>query len=256
MARRIFVTGGSGFVGSAIVGELTRRGHRVNALANRRDLPTSDLVTPVRGNLLDSSTLDRGVAGCDAVIHLVGIIDERPKQGVTFERIHVEGTRAIVEAARRAGVGRFVHMSALGARPNAPSRYHQTKYAAEQIVTSSDLDWTILRPSMLHGPGGDFMRNAARWARKQSPPYLFMPYFGPGLLGRGRPARLQPVYVDDVARAFADALDNAKAVAQTYPLPGAQTLTWPEFEQTIADFHQLLVFGGGIHRIARPHPGS
>jgi uncharacterized protein YbjT (DUF2867 family) len=234
MPKRVFVTGGAGFVGASVLRELQSRGHAVHALVNRRDLPAGQGITPIRGDLFDPAALDRGLAGCDAVIHLVGIIAERPRHGITFDHIHVEGTQAVIEAARRAGVRRLVHMSALGTRPNAPSHYHRTKHHAETLVTQSGLDWTILRPSMIHGPRGDLLRMAARWARRQAAPYLFMPYFGPGVLGRGRPAKLQPVHVDDVARAFADTLDNPKTIGQTYPLAGSQTLTWPEFLCTTA----------------------
>ena len=137
----------------------------------------------VRGSLFDPKALDDGLAGCEAVIHLVGIIKEQPGRGMTFHRVHVEGTRAVVEAAKRNGVRRFVHMSALGSRPDADSDYHRTKYEAEQAVRGGGLEWTILRPSLIHGPRGEFMRMEARWARGKGPPFFFMPYFGAGLLG-------------------------------------------------------------------------
>jgi NADH dehydrogenase len=174
------------------------------------------------------------MAGADALIHLVGIIRESPSKGVTFERIHLEGTRAVLEAAKRAGVRRYVHMSALGARPNAHSAYHRTKHAAEALVRGSSLDWTILRPSMIHGPGGEFTRMQVAWAKRQSMPFLFMPYFGAGLFGTAGAGKLQPVYVGDVARAFVDALDNPKAIGQSYDLAGPDVLTWPELHRAVA----------------------
>jgi uncharacterized protein YbjT (DUF2867 family) len=234
MPKRVFVTGGSGFVGSAVIAELLARGHDVTALVNRRPLQASDRITPVRGELSDPASLDRATANADAVIHLVGIIMERPRQGVTFERVHVQGTRAVVDAAKRAGIKRYVHMSALGSRPNAVSQYHRTKHQAEEYVRASGLDYTILRPSMIHGPAGDFMQMEAKWARKQSLPFLFMPYFGAGPLGTGGAGNLQPVYVNDVAKAFADALDHPNTIHQTYPLAGSEQLTWPELHRTTA----------------------
>lgn len=235
MSKRVFVTGGSGFVGSAVVEELLSRGHDVNALIRQGTLRGLEgHVKVFRGDLFDANALDAGIAGCDAVIHLVGIIVEKPAKGVTFERIHVEGTRNVVEAAKRAAVRRYVHMSALGTRPDAASTYHQTKYRAEEFVRASGLDWTIIRPSMIHGPRGEFMRMEAAWAKKSAVPFLFMPYFGAGVLGLGGAGKLQPVYVGDVARAFVDALDHSKTVGNTYAIAGTEVLTWPELHRTVA----------------------
>lgn len=233
MSKKVFVTGASGFVGSAVIRRLLADGYSVVALVNRRRIEATAVQT-VNGSLFDIDALDRGTSGCDAVIHLVGIIMEHPSQGVTFERIHVQGTRNVVEAARRTGVRRYIHMSALGVRPGAASTYHKTKFAAEEIVRHSGLDWTIFRPSLIHGPQGQFMRTAARWARRRSPPFLFMPYFGGGLFGQRGAGKLQPVYVEDVARAMVESLSNPRTIGQIYPLGGADQLTWPELHRTIS----------------------
>lgn len=235
MPGRVFVSGASGFVGSAVIAELTGRGFAVNALVNHRELPiTAGDIRQIRGGMFDPPALDAAMAGCDAAIHLVGIIAEKPAQGITFQRLHVEGTRAVVQAAGRAAVRRYVHMSALGTRADAVSDYHKTKWQAEQIVRDSGLDWTIIRPSMIHGPRGEFMKMEARWARKQSPPFLFMPYFGAGALGLGGAGMLQPVYIADVARAFVDALKLPQTIGQTYELGGSQQLTWPQMHKLAA----------------------
>jgi NADH dehydrogenase len=159
--------------------------------------------------------------GCDAVIHLVGIIGEIGDQ--TFERVHFEGTRRVLEAALTSGVRRIVHMSALGTRPEAASRYHQTKWAAEEAVRSSGLDWTVFRPSLIYGPGDGFVNlfaGMSRWS-----PVL-------PVIGRGT-SLLQPVSVDCVARAFARALDSKAAVHQTYDLCGPDRLNLPQVLQTL-----------------------
>jgi NADH dehydrogenase len=234
LPKRVFITGGSGFVGAAVIDELLARGHVVRALVNRREIATRERLTPIRGDLSDVPALERGLVRCDAVIHLVGIIFEHPGRGMTFERIHVDGTRVVIDAARRAGVRRYVHMSALGTRPDAVSRYHQTKYEAEQQVIQSGLEWTIFRPSMIHGPRGDFTQMQARWARNQAAPYFFMPYFGAGVVGEGGAGRLQPVYVNDVARAFADALERPQTIGQTYPLAGSERLIWPQMHRIVS----------------------
>ena len=105
----------------------------------------------MRGGLFEAAALDEGMRGCDAVVHLVGIIRERPSRGVTFGAVHLEGTRRVVDAAARNGVRRYVHMSALGTRPDAASDYHRTKYEAEEYVRAGGSDWTIFRPSLIHG---------------------------------------------------------------------------------------------------------
>jgi NADH dehydrogenase len=234
MAGRVFVTGGSGFIGSAIISELLSRGHTVNVLVNRGKVSVTDpAVREVRGDLFTSSALDEGLQGCEAVIHLVGIIMERPAKGITFERIHFDGTRAVVDAARRNSVSRFLHMSALGTRPDAVSEYHRTKWKAEEYARGSGLDWTIFRPSLVHGPGG-FMKMEARWARKSAPPFVAMPYFGKGLLGLGGSGLLQPIYVNDVARAFVDAIAKPQTIRKTYDVAGLELFTWPQFHAAAA----------------------
>jgi NADH dehydrogenase len=248
MAGRVFVTGASGFVGSSVLKELLGKGFAVNALVNRGKLPVQDPnVRQVPGDLFNSAALNEGMAGCEAAIHLVGIIMEKPSKGITFERIHVKGTKAVVDAAKRNGIRRYIHMSALGTRPNAASTYHRTKWQAEEYVRSSGLDWTILRPSLIHGPGG-FMTMEAKWARKTAPPFVGMPYFGKGIFGLGGSGLLQPVYVNDVARAFVEALASPQTIRRTYDLAGPERFTWPEFHEASA---QIIV---GKRRRTAPLP--
>jgi NADH dehydrogenase len=238
MALRVMVTGGSGFVGAAVIDELLARGHAVTALVNSRairpQLGATDRLRSVSGGLFDAKAVDDALAGCQAVIHLVGIIMQKPSRGATYDRVHVYGTRAVLEAARRNGVRRLIHMSALGTRPDAVSDYHKTKYQAEELVRGSGLDWTILRPSLIHGVDGEFMKMEAAWARRRSPPFLFMPYFGGGMLGRGGAGKLQPVSVGDVARAFVDAVETPRTIGELYMLGGPDQLTWPELHRACA----------------------
>ena len=234
VGRRVFVTGGSGFVGSAVLDELGQRGYQVNALVNRRKLDRSD-VQSIQGGLFSDKALDEGMRECDAVVHLVGIIMQRPSKGITFERMHFQGTVRVVDAARRNGVKRYVHMSALGTRPNAVSDYHRTKFLAEEYVRGSGLDWTIFRPSFIHGPRGEFMQMEAKWARRKAPPFLFMPYFGAGAFGRSGAGQLQPVYVEDVARAFVDALEKPNTIGEIYPLGGPDVVTWPRMHYIVSE---------------------
>lgn len=236
MRGTVFVTGGSGFVGSAVIDELIGRGYAVNALVHRQPIKVHpERVRSIPGGLFDPAALAEAARGCEAVIHLVGIIIERPSRGVTFERIHFDGTQSVVDAAKRAGVKRYVHMSALGTRPDAVSTYHRTKYRAEQYVRESGLAWTIFRPSLIHGPKGEFMAMEAKWARHKAPPFLFMPYFGRGMLGRKGAGKLQPVYVGDVAKAMVQALEKPQTIGEVYPIGGGEVMTWPQMHRTAAE---------------------
>jgi len=155
MARlhHVLVLGGTGFVGRHLIPQLSAAGHRVTAVARRRHdarhlilLPT---VQVVEGDPLDPRTLDARMRDATAVVNLLGILNERAQQ--TFAAVHVDSTRMIVDACRRAGVARLLHMSAINADPAAPSRYLRSKGEAEAIVAASGMPWTIFRPSVIFG---------------------------------------------------------------------------------------------------------
>lgn len=224
---KVLVTGGTGFVGREILRELHGAGHQIRLLARNPNSPavqklTADFGAEVHaGSVLDAASLEKSGDGADAVIHLVGIISEVGRQ--TYENVHTLGTQNIVAAAQRAGVKRFVQMSALGTRANAVARYHQSKWAAEEIVRASALDWTIFRPSIIYGPGDGFVNLFARLAR-WSP---FVPVMGDG------ESKFQPVPVENVARSFVRALDEPKAVGRTFDLCGDEVFTLNEIIDAI-----------------------
>jgi NADH dehydrogenase len=178
--------------------------------------------------------MDRLLEGVDAVVHLVGIILEDPRKQIAFDRIHVEGTRRVIDAMARAGTRRLLHVSALGARADARADYHRTKWRAEQLVRESGLSWTLFRPSLIHGERGEFMRMAAEWARGRRLPWIFMPYFGRGLLGFGGAGRLQPIRVEDVSRAIVESIDKPETIHRSIDLAGPHVLTWPELHRAVA----------------------
>ncbi len=219
---KVLVTGGTGFVGRAVVAAQAGAGHACRLLVRQpaapraRELAGRYPVELVAGDVLEPDTLRAALPGCQGVVHLVGIISEVGRN--TFENAHTVATRHVVEAARAAGAKRFLHMSALGTRPHAASRYHQTKWAAEQTVRASGLDWTILRPSLIYGPEDHFTRlmaDLSRWS-----PVL-------PVMGSGQ-GRLQPVAVETVALAFARALTQPATIGCTLDLCGPERLTFNE----------------------------
>ena len=226
-ARRVFITGGTGFVGRAVIQALRAEGYAVRCLVRRGsepDLRGFGAIERVEGDVMARQTLDDGLAGCDAVVHLVGIIRERPAIGSTFERVHVQGTQNVLGAAAAAGVRRYLHMSALGARAGARSRYHRTKWAAEEAVRSSPLPWTIFRPSIVYGPGDEFVT----MLRGMIEGLPVVP-----VIGSGR-QRLQPVPVAQVAQGFARALALEATVKHTYDVGGPDAVSMVELLDMIA----------------------
>lgn len=220
----ILVTGGTGFVGREIVKQLAATGHRIRLLVRHPERAAAfakkhgcEMAT---GDVLDPASLEAAMQGATAVVHLVGIIMETPK--LSFEKAHAQGTAHVLEAAKRAGVRRIVHMSALGTRAGGRSRYHRTKWEAEELVRQSGLDWTIVRPSVIYGPGDKSLNFLAKWMRW---PIDFMNFYGAPNLGGGR-SHVQPVAVEDVALVFVRALGNESALGKTYDACGPEAFEW------------------------------
>jgi len=164
------LTGGTGFVGGALIELAVRRGIEVRALARSEQKPREG-VTWVRGDLADETALARLVAGADTVLHLAGVVNTPDPAG--FHQGNVAGTEALIHAAQGAGVSRFVFVSSLSAREPALSAYGRSKFHAEEAVRVSGLDWTIVRPPAIYGPRDREMLElfkAARWGVVPMPP--------------------------------------------------------------------------------------
>jgi uncharacterized protein YbjT (DUF2867 family) len=194
----IALTGGTGFVGQAVVELACRQGVPLKALARREQAPC-DGVEWVRGDLADREALARLVDGADAVLHVAGVVNAHDPMG--FHLGNVTGTEALIEASLLAGVQRFVFVSSLAAREPGLSRYGQSKRHAEELVQTSTLDWTIVRPPAIYGPRDreilELFRSASRWGMVPMPP----------------PGRASIIHVEDLARLLLS-LPGAESISQ------------------------------------------
>ncbi|MFQ5926581.1 MAG: SDR family oxidoreductase [Terriglobia bacterium] len=220
------LTGATGFVGSHMVEVLRAAGQSVRCLVRSREKAKKQGLSEaelVEGDILRPETLPPAFAGVEKVIHLVGIILERGQQ--TFERVHYEGTRNLLAAAKQAGVKRFVHMSALGARSDpGATAYHRTKWNAEQEVIHSSIPYVILRPAIIYGPRDGFVTQMVDMIEKAP----LIPIVGTGEYP------LQPIFIDNVCAAFVGALTNEKATNKIFELGGPEALAYEKVIDAIA----------------------
>ena len=243
--KLVTVFGGAGFIGRHVVRALARTGCRVRAAGRRPDLaghlqPMGAVgqIHAVQANLRYPDSVERAVAGADAVINLAAILAESGRQ--TFEKVHVEGARAVARAAKAAGAVALVHVSALGADVRSRSRYGRTKALGEQAVLAEFPGAVILRPSLVFGPEDQLFNRFARMAQL-TPPLIPIP-----LIGSGR-TRFQPVYVGDVAEAVVSAVTGAARPGAVYELGGPETLT-------LADIMRRSLSYSGRRRWLPPLP--
>ena len=229
MHRNICILGGTGFVGSHLLAHLSGQGRQMKVLTRRaarhRDLLVLPDVELLEADCHDPEVLRRHFAGQDAVINLVGILNERGDDGRGFARAHSELARKVIAACKAAGVRRLLHMSALNADPNGPSHYLQTKGVAENLVhaEAGEVCVTSFRPAVIFGPGDSFLNRFAGLLRL-SP---FLPLAMPN-------ARFAPVYVGDVAEAYVTALDDPTACGRRLDLCGPRVYTLRELVEFTA----------------------
>lgn len=224
---RVLVTGGTGFVGRHVVQELVQRGHEVLCLlrpGSEKKIPQARNVQAVYGDVCQPDTLTPAMRDCEAVVHLVGIIREFPNRGITFKKMHLEATANVVAAARQANIHRYIHMSALEAKPEPVAGYHQTKQQAEEVVIASGLNYTIFRPSIIYGPGDAFIN----LFKHQIETLRLVPVIGDGRY------LLQPVPVWQVAQGFARALETPAAENRSYDVGGPESVSMNELIDILA----------------------
>jgi uncharacterized protein YbjT (DUF2867 family) len=229
-AQSITVLGGTGFLGTRLVARLVKDGHQVTVLSRDREQHKHLLVLPgltlKNCDVYDEAQLSEHFRGKDVVINLVGILNERGFGGAGFRRAHVQLTQSVLLAARSAGVNRLLQVSALKAAVDAPSYYLRSKGEAEQLIRESSftLDWTILKPSVMFGPGDSFLN---RFAGLLAAVPLIFPLAKPN-------ARFQPVLVDDVIEALLRCLQGGACNRQTYELGGPQIYSLREIVGLVA----------------------
>ncbi|HEY8490032.1 MAG TPA: complex I NDUFA9 subunit family protein [Dehalococcoidia bacterium] len=228
----ILVAGGTGFVGAAVVRELRARGRPVRVLSRdpgkvERRFPGLG-VEAVAGDARDDASLRRAVQGCRVVVSCMqfqGFPVEKPSKGRTFVEVDQHGNERLVAAARDAGVQRYVYLSGSGAAPDAAKVWYRAKWAAEQAIAASGVPFTVFRPSWVYGPEDNALNRFVGFARRLP----FVP-----VIGDGR-QRLQPVFVADVAKAVAEALETDAAAGRTYEIGGPEVLTMNEVLRTMLE---------------------
>jgi uncharacterized protein YbjT (DUF2867 family) len=216
---RILVTGATGFIGPYVVQRLVDDGHTVRVLehtvGSSAALPSQEAV---EGSMTNPASLRPAVDGQEAVVHLVAILSGKPEE---FQSVMAQGTRDLLAAAREAGVGRFVLMSALGTTEETKDLvpYYGAKWQMEQDVKASGLEHVIFRPSFVFGRDGGALGQFKKIA-KLAP---VTPIVGPGT------QRIQPIWVEDVAAYFAAAIEKPEAANRTFEVGGPDAVTWNEF---------------------------
>ena len=224
---KVLVTGGTGFVGTALVRELIARGYDVSVLARspeNADLPTGVNRIALDLTSADTDTIREALVGHDAVVNLVALspLFTPPGGNGMHETVHLNGTESLVAAAAAVGISRFVQMSALGADADGDTRYIRAKGRAETVVRDSLLDWVIIRPSVVFGDGGEFVG----FTRLLTTPYVS------GLPGGGC-TRFQPIWVGDLVPMLADCVDDGDRRGETYELGGPEVLTLADVARRI-----------------------
>jgi NADH dehydrogenase len=223
---KVFLTGGTGYVGNYVLRALIDHGYGVKCLVRQRlerKIGTKQGYEISQGDILDYDSLLAGMKDCGAVINLVGIIRESPKRDITFTNLHYIATKNCVDIAKKLGIKRFLQMSALGTRRNVRATYHKTKYMGEEYVSKSGLTYTIFRPSLIFGKG-DVSINLLAENIKKLP---IFPVFGSGRY------KTQPVSVENVAEGFAKAIDCEEAFNRIFEVGGPKKYEFDELLDTI-----------------------
>ena len=222
----IFIAGASGFVGGHLIDAVLKDGHKLRCLARAeksQKLLEQKGIEVIPGDITETETLAGALDGIDFVIHLVGIMEE--KGAATFERVHVEGTKNLVNEAKKSGVKHFFYQSALGADKGSWSGYLKTKAEAEEIVKASGIPYTIFRPSLIIGQWDGFTKKLMDLIKMS--PVIPIP-------GDGK-SKFQPVYINDWVKCMLKVVSSPESFRGTFDIGGLQQLTYNEIVRTLAD---------------------
>ncbi|HEY3368188.1 MAG TPA: complex I NDUFA9 subunit family protein [Symbiobacteriaceae bacterium] len=223
----VLVTGGTGFIGSHVVKRLLSKGHDVVVMSRKPGRTPAVPGVEVRpGDIADPASLRQAMAGIDVVVSTVQFPNhpvENPRKGYTYMAVDGEGTIRQVEAARAAGVKRFLYMSGAGTRAGQTAPWFLAKLKAEAAVRGSGIPYTVFRPSWVYGPEDRSLNKFVAFARLLP----FIPVIGDGQ------GKVQPVFVDDLAEAVAASVGSSRAINQTYEIGGPEALTMDEIIRTM-----------------------
>ena len=235
----VLVTGATGFLGRRVVAELLARHHQVRCLVHspgRERLLYGRDIDVHYGNIMDAESIGQAMYDVQSVVHLVGII-RSTRRGLSFDQVHRQGTANVAGVASTGGAREIIYVSALGATPNPAYPYLHSKHQGEVRIINSGIPYTILRPSVIFGPGDEFLTALAGLVR-----------LGPivPVIGSGR-NRLQPVALDDVAHCIADSVGNSLVKGKTLSLGGPNRLSYNDLLEEVA-----LAMGRSIRRVHIP----
>ncbi len=233
MAMRVFIAGGTGYIGTHVVKQLINDGYSVRLFLRKGsesnlDKPILENAELMYGDINEQHLPNNALEGCDAVIYLIGILRESTSRDITYELAHVHGVRLIHEQAVSSRVKRWIHISANGVRPDTEKGYIRTKYIAEEFIKAQALDYTIIRPSIVFG---DETASTINFTNTVKGIAEMLPFVVP-VIGNGR-YKFQPVHVDDLSKAISMIITDPTTYHKTYTACGAETITYNQIVDTI-----------------------
>ena len=234
---KIALFGGTGFVGSYILNELIKADYKVRALVRKgSESKLVDDCEIIFGEINDKQSVNETIKDVDAIIYNIGIIRENLLKGITNKKLHFDGVNNCIEASKKNGIKRFILMSANGVKPSGTS-YQRTKWEADELLMSSNLDWTIFRPSLIFGdPRGG---NRPEFCTQLRDDMLSLPIPAPLFYKGIFPIKagmfsLSPIHVEDVSNFFVKSISKLDSIGNIYNLGGKQSFTWKEIIHEIA----------------------
>lgn len=234
---KVALFGGTGFVGCYLVEELLQQGHEVTLMVRQesavKNIKQQGYVKLINGLLQDQSAIQKTITGAEVIIYLAGIIREFPSNGASFEELHFQSAKRVIDEARNQGVNRFILMSALGVKPGG-TEYQKTKFLAEEYLKAKELDWTIFRPALIFGDP----KGKVEFCTQLKKDMLSLPFPAPAFFSKFNVWKagqflFSPIHVTDVAKIFVKALDHPGTSRKVFELGGPDIISWNQILTTI-----------------------